>query len=267
MVRWLEKNEIDVAYITNVDTHDRLGELPRPKLFLTQGHDEYWSSTMRDHVEGLRDNGTHLAFLGSNTAYFMVRMEDRGGDGLTFNETMTPKLAGRESRVIACFKRKNSDPNKNELSVPARQFRPEADMVGVEYVGDPYEDDLTVKNSSHWMFDGTNVSDGHVIPGLLGYEVDSMPSAKSKDISVTPIFETRVTNRQKKRKDSTLLCHGTIYTTSNGVHVFGAGTMYWSWGLDDYGVVEGLRSSRLSDIIDKITWNFFKAAGIRKKSF
>jgi hypothetical protein len=48
------------------------------------------------------------------------------------------------------------------------------------------------------------------------------------------------------------------------VNVFGAGSMYWSWGLDDYGVFEGLRGSLLSDIIDRMTWNFLEAAGIKR---
>jgi hypothetical protein len=270
MVRWLERNGLDVSYVTNVDTHDRLHELQhKPKVFLTQGHDEYWSNAMRDTVERLRDESlVHLMFLGSNTAYFMVRMEQpidsQSSSLVAFNSTSHPNLAPRESRVIACFKRKNADPNKHELSVPARQYRPEGELIGVEYVGDPYETDLIVKTASHWMFRNTQVVSGHVIPGLLGYEVDTAFDSKRQDRNVTILFETKVANRQKKRSGDTLLCHSTIYTTDAGVNVFGAGSMYWSWGLDDYGVVEGLRGSLLSGIVDGMTWNFLEAAGIKR---
>jgi len=72
MVRWLERNHIDVFYVTNVDVHVRLPTLPLPKLFLTQGHDECWSWEMRDYVENTRDNGVNLVFLGSNVSSFSV---------------------------------------------------------------------------------------------------------------------------------------------------------------------------------------------------
>ena len=265
MVRWLERSAVDVTYITNVDTNDRLMELPKPKLFLTQGHDEYWSNEMRDHVESLRDNGTHLAFLGSNTAYFMVRMEPRSSPGPIMNLSLVPNLAEDQSRVVVCYKQGGKDPVKNKLSVPARQYRPEADMVGVEYVGDPYEEDLVVKDASHWIFEGTGIFDGHVIPGLLGYEVDSMRSHTTKNNNIiTPVFETPLKNIHIMRKEPILLCHGTIYSVDSGAHVFGAGTMQWSWALDDYGVQEGLRLSRLNRVIEKVTWNLFKAAGITR---
>jgi hypothetical protein len=38
--------------------------------------------------------------------------------------------------------------------------------------------------------------------------------------------------------------------------------MQWSWGLDDYGVQQGLRASRLSSVIEVMTWNLLEAAGI-----
>ena len=49
MVRWLEANGYNVSYFTGVDT-DRIGatELPRHRVFLSVGHDEYWSGRQRD---------------------------------------------------------------------------------------------------------------------------------------------------------------------------------------------------------------------------
>lgn len=269
MVRWLERSNLDVSYITNVDTHRQpLHTVPdyRPKLFLTQGHDEYWSHEMRDSVEGLRDKGTHLAFLGSNTAYFSIRMEE-GPPNPDIDASLLSSLPPREPRLQVCYKRKQADPVKDQFrSVPFRQTRPERDMIGVEYVSDPHEEDLIVKNAQHWIFEGTGVSDGHVIPGLLGYEVDNMLQPTTADgYTITPIFETPVQNKGQKRPgQATILCHGTIYTAQSGAHVFASGTMFWSWGLDDYGVEQRARSSRLSSVIENVTWNFLKAIGIQK---
>ena len=44
MVRWLERNGYDVSYITGVDTDRRGSEILEHKVFLSVGHDEYWSA-------------------------------------------------------------------------------------------------------------------------------------------------------------------------------------------------------------------------------
>jgi hypothetical protein len=46
----------------------------------------------------------------------------------------------------------------------------------------------------------------------------------------------------------------TLYQASSGAWVFAAGTMQWSWGLDDYNA-PGLRASRLSPAAQQITRN------------
>ncbi len=43
MVRFLERNGYDVSYITGVDTDRRGALLKNHKVFLSVGHDEYWS--------------------------------------------------------------------------------------------------------------------------------------------------------------------------------------------------------------------------------
>src|SRR5262249_46361702 len=63
MVRWLEANGYDVSYCAGADT-DRFGNnLLQHKVFLSVGHDEYWSAQQRANVEAARDAGIHLAFF------------------------------------------------------------------------------------------------------------------------------------------------------------------------------------------------------------
>ena len=55
MIRWLEANGTTVAYTTGLDG-DRRGALIRNhKVFLSVGHDEYWSGPQRAAVEAARD--------------------------------------------------------------------------------------------------------------------------------------------------------------------------------------------------------------------
>ncbi len=268
MVRWLERNNLDVSYITNTDVHLRLPSLAKPKVFMTQGHDEYWTWTMRDHVTNWRDDGVHLAFLGSNTAYWQIRYEDVDKTPASTNATNN-----EEPRTVVCFRKPKKDPDKSQYrTVKFRTIRPEALMVGVEYIfplGDPFDEDLIVSDDSHWVYNGTGLKKGDKIPGLLGYEVDRInpltmrPKAGNTEEAIkniSTIFETPLIDR----KNRTIISHGAMYQASSGAHVFGAGTMQWSWGLDDHGVGQGLRSSRLSNVIEKMTWNFLEAAGISR---
>ncbi len=43
------------TYITNIDTHNNIVSLRNAKVFMSHGHDEYWSAKMRNNVETARD--------------------------------------------------------------------------------------------------------------------------------------------------------------------------------------------------------------------
>ena len=92
MVRWLEANGYDVSYSTGVDT-DRRGELiPNHKVFMSVGHDEYWSGEQRANVEAARDAGVHLAFFSGNEIFWKTRWEN------SMDGSNTPY------RTLVCYK-------------------------------------------------------------------------------------------------------------------------------------------------------------------
>src|SRR5204862_2284791 len=63
MVRFLEQNGYDVSYQSGVDT-DRFGSLLQShKVFISAGHDEYWSGGQRAAVENARNAGVDLGFF------------------------------------------------------------------------------------------------------------------------------------------------------------------------------------------------------------
>lgn len=69
IVRFLEANGYDVTYSTGVDT-DRNGALiTQHKVFLSVGHDEYWSGGQRANVEAARAAGVSLAFFSGNEVF------------------------------------------------------------------------------------------------------------------------------------------------------------------------------------------------------
>ena len=75
MIRWLERNGYDVSYATGIDSYRSGGELLEHGLFLSIGHDEYWSGPQRAAVEAARDAGVHLAFFSGNEVFWKIRWE------------------------------------------------------------------------------------------------------------------------------------------------------------------------------------------------
>ena len=92
MVKWLEANGYDVSYSTDTDT-DRNGSLIlNHKVWMSNGHDEYWSGAQRSNVESARAAGVHLAFFSSNTMYWKTRWES----------SLDP--SGTPYRTLVCYK-------------------------------------------------------------------------------------------------------------------------------------------------------------------
>lgn len=175
MLRWLEKNGYNVGYITNVDTHQNIALLANTKLFVSHGHDEYWSKTMRDNVEEIRDKGVNLTFFASNAVYWQIRFEPSATTGVA-------------DRTIVCYKEPERDPvqgvttSTNFREAPVNN--PEAALLGVQYVNDPVTGDITISNAGHWIYEGTGLKDGDSLKGLLGYESDALHASSPENITV-----------------------------------------------------------------------------------
>ena len=92
MVRFLEANGYDLTYTTNVDTDRRGSLIQNHKVFLSVGHDEYWSAAQRANVEAARDAGVHLAFFSGNEVYWKTRYEN------------SIDASGTAYRTLVCYK-------------------------------------------------------------------------------------------------------------------------------------------------------------------
>src|SRR5262249_6673765 len=75
MIRWLESNGYDMSYLAGADTDRAPASLLQHKVFMSVGHDEYWSGGQRANVEAARDAGVHLAFFSGNEVFWKTRWE------------------------------------------------------------------------------------------------------------------------------------------------------------------------------------------------
>jgi hypothetical protein len=238
LLRFLEREGYDVAYCSSITTHNDSSMLRKRKAFLSVGHDEYWSAEMRKNIIDARNDGVHLGFFGANCCYWQIRLERSA-------------VTGAPRRTIVCYKERfQEDPlfgiDNSRVTALWRSDvvnRPEEQFIGIQYDFFPVDTDIIVDNASHFIFEGTGLSNGDRLPGLLGYEADRIfggGPANLIRLCRSPVINggDAIAEPQSSRVAAGL-ADMTIYTARSGALVFAAGTMQFNWGLDD-----GANSSR-----------------------
>src|SRR6185503_1577232 len=100
MVRFLEANGYDVSYFTGVDTDRNGALLLNHKIFLSVGHDEYWSGPQRANVEAARGAGVDLAFFSGNEMYWKTRWETSiDGSGTAYRTLVSYKETHANAKI------------------------------------------------------------------------------------------------------------------------------------------------------------------------
>jgi hypothetical protein len=84
-----------------------------------------------------------------------------------------------------------------------------------------------VINSTHWIYQGTGLSDGDTIPNLVGYEYN-----KVYNNGQTPAGTQILSNSPVSNFGQSSTQNATLYTAKSGALVFDAGTVAWDWRLD-----------------------------------
>ena len=249
-VHWAEKNGYALEFAANDDLEFRPEILGSYKLVLSVGHDEYWSTPMRDNLEGWIGKGGNVAFFSGNTCCWQVRAED-GGRAFTCckqNYHLDPVFATREFKTVST------------LWSHHLLKRPENEMTGVgflwggyrkshgQFMTDPAE--YEVHRPDHWIFAGTSLKRGEKFGGkdtIVGYECDGceltwkdgLPFPTCKD-GTPKTFEVLATcpvrwhpddaewYEQWEKGRTGAACLG-LYT--RGGTVFTAATTDWAHGL------------------------------------
>eukprot|EP00038_Savillea_parva_P004136 m.134462 g.134462 ORF g.134462 m.134462 type:complete len:855 (+) comp11387_c1_seq1:141-2705(+) len=247
LIRFLEANGYDVAYTTGVDVAFRDGELDGHNLFISVGHDEYWSGAQRQAVTAARDRGLHLAFLSGNEVYWKTRYETSQADEGA-HRTM---VVYKDSQSTAAL-----DPVewtgtwRDARSINKEGGRPENELTGTLFTVnaqrvDALEVPSTFRQFRQWR--NTKISElrpGEVyttFKGVLGHEWDEDLDNGHRPEGQIRFSETTVDNVQYIQD------HGSVFDTGtathhltlhkmpgSGAHVFGAGTVQWVWALDPH---------------------------------
>ena len=183
-VRWAESTgyELDVAISEDLEQHPDV--LDGHRLYLSVGHDEYWSWRMREALDAFTDSGGNAAIFSGNTCFWQVRFDDA-------HRTMTCyKYRADEDPVVGT-------PDERLVTGPWSDRRiawPETRTIGLTFTRGGYSryglgvprgsGAYTVWRPEHWAFEGTDLRYGDELgraDSIVAYEVDGVELATGAD--------------------------------------------------------------------------------------
>jgi hypothetical protein len=277
MIRWLEANGYDVAYCAGVDTDRSGSNILNHKLFLSVGHDEYWSAQQRTNVENARAAGVHLGFFSGNEVFWKTRWEASIDGSNTLYRTLVcykETYTGTKIDPTPSWTGTWRDPR---LSPPADGGRPENALTGTLFTVNAYRlDTISVPAALGRLRFWRDTDIASLAPqqsatltsNVLGFEWDEdvdngarPPGLIRLSSSTIPLDGNFHLLDEGATYGPGTASHAlTLYRHDSGALVFGAGTPRWSWGLDDNHDSE----PSLPDVrMQQATVNLFADMGIQ----
>ncbi|MBO0884809.1 MAG: hypothetical protein J2P17_31660, partial [Mycobacterium sp.] len=255
MIRFLEENGYDVSYTSGLDMSQSgaASLIEQHKIYLTAGHDEYWSGQQRANVTAARDAGVNLAFFTGNEVFWKTRWEPSIDGSNTPNRTL---VTYKETHYDAPIDPQDPptwtgawmDPR---FSPPGDGGSPQNALSGQLFDVNAGTTDITVPSQyaklRFWRTtrvatlatgQSTTLDQG---VGTLGYEWDVDTDNGFRPAGLMDMSSTTSTTAQiftdygsnTTGFNSTATHHLTLYRAASGALVFGAGTVQWAWGLDN----------------------------------
>lgn len=219
-VRFLERTGVDVSYQTDVDTDRDPSTLLRHRLVFAIGHDEYWSPRMRYGFEWAQERGTNLMF-GSNSGLWRIRYEPGRWAIDEWRDPIFDPLGDwhHDTGYFATF------------------GQPGCQLMGVEYqqytqreLAEPPSPYTVVGPANDPWLSAAGLAPGDVIPGVVGYEWDSLVPGCFAG-AVVPLMHAGLPGSDGKPTGADMV----RAVAASGSITFALGTMELGWSLDTFG--------------------------------
>ncbi|VDC32177.1 hypothetical protein PSET11_02965 [Arthrobacter ulcerisalmonis] len=246
MVRFMEKNGYDVSYISGLDTDRSGGLLLNHKVFLSVGHDEYWSGNQRTNVEAARDAGVNLQFLSGNEVYWRVRYEPSPVNGAAHRTITSYKETWANGKIDPSTQWTGTWRDPRFASQANGAGLPENALTGTLYMSNYTDLPITVSaaEGKTRLWRNTSLTSlaanttAALAPHTIGYESDEDLDNGFRPAGLIKLSTTTGPTSQYLRDFGNVVTPGTtthnltLYRAASGALVFGAGTVQWTWGLD-----------------------------------
>ena len=251
MISFLERNGFDISYETAADVAaDTGGTLLRNhQVFMSVGHDEYWSGNQRANVQAARDAGMNLAFFSGNLMFWKSRWENSVDGSNAARRTL---VSYKETHANALID--PQDPTIWTGTWRDPRFTPQADggqpensltgQLSLNSDGRSYAMTVPSKFRSLRFWRNTSVASlepgdvATLAPNTLGDEFDVDVDNGFRPAGLIDMSSTTIDSPGVFQDYGTVLEPGTatnsitLYKASSGTLVFDAGTIQWAFGLD-----------------------------------
>lgn len=247
LICFLERNGFKVKYVSSVDLDSQgVPLLQKGQIFLSSGHDEYWSQGMRDAVETWRDfHAGRSVFMSGNEVFWRVRFE----------------YVGDEVRMH-CYKDTMPGPTEALPRNPGDPFDPVewtgtwmdtrwpdhrdgALLTGTKFgMNGVYDYDVVIPQNPYGgikVWGGSSLVDAPVtLTRVLGFEADHLfPTQPGQSVKVLAAYTRDAPGGLSDANGQNYNIPGNIEWgiisqryTGGGLTV-GFGTCQWSWALDN----------------------------------
>ena len=231
LVRWIEKNNIEVAYHTDLELEINTNLLLNYKYVITTGPMRYWTENTEIAFKEFIQSGGNLVHLGSEAGQHIVKLRNHNGyeDGQIILQPVegTPNVGERL---------------KNKLySATVSGSRSRSPWAG-----------LTFNSNLDKIFEDSNYN-GINIEGIAGLSWDK--SIKSPEVQIV------AKNKIKHRKWTYRVANAHFKKFKSGGTLFNAGVSSWSWGLEKFG---NHGNVEVCKHLQEITLRLIGACDIRK---
>lgn len=246
-VRFMERNGYDMSYIAGVDTDRRGAELRKHKVFLSVGHDEYWSGAQRKNMEAARDAGVNLQFLTGNEGYWRTRYEaSADGSSTPYRTLVSYKETWSNQKIDPSAEWTGTWRDPRFAAAAAGGTSPENALTGTMYMVNNVAAPVSVTSEEGKLRLWRNAGLSSIPSGeseALGDQTVGYESDEDIDNGFRPKglirLSTTVAGTQQYLRDygnvvsaGTTEHHITLYKAASGALVFSAGSVQWGWGLD-----------------------------------
>ena len=279
-IYWLEENGYDVSYISGMDTATNGSLLLNHKIFMDVGHDEYWTDSQVANVQAAANAGVNLAFMSGNEIFWQTEFLNSIDGSATPNRTLESYKDSHFEAIVnpsgtgtGSFE---APTNFGGAGMPSNAltgtvFQSDENSLGLGAITIPYgETQLRV-----WR----NTAVASTAPGqtatlasdLLGYEWDSAPDNGFAPVGLVDLSTTTVANDPGYNTE-----FGNVDTSGTATHnlveyrdptsgalVFGAGTVFWSWGLADQSISTLYTPQAADPSVEQATVNLFADMGVQ----
>ena len=251
MVRFLEENGYDVSYTSQSQVDANGALLKQHKIFISSGHDEYWSPGQRANVQAALAAGVNLAFFSGNEIFWKTRWGPSiDGSNTAYRTVTTYKETHYNAQVDPqdppTWTGAWADPR---FSPPADGGNPSNALTGQQFLVNSGSTSLTVPSTYSKLRFWRNTPVASLASGssatlspnqsTVGYEWDADEDNGFRPTGLFDMSSTTASGLQvftdygsTLNSNGTATHHLTLYRAPSGALVFGAGTVQWSWGLD-----------------------------------